>query len=655
VFGAGFLAAFVAGLGAVAISPAAAAPPVSTEAALRAALALPGTTDVVLANSIDLTDCGAGGGDLDRAGAVTIDGAGFTITQTCPGERVLESTSGTLTLQSITITGGSQTGSGAVLGGGVRAAGDLVLDDATVSGNSLSGDGVFGGGVEADGAITLIASHVDENTATSTAGSYGAGVLGGAGQDVTITDSSVDGNTAMMTSDEDFRGVDGGGVALLANHNNFAPVQPMAGTVHLVRSSVSGNDVRAATAGQSPGSQALVLGGGIYAATAVLDASHVDGNELDPSNAVSAVGWGGGVAALTALTANDSTLDRNVIAPDGPLGIAEGGAAFVPQGPIVLTDSSAQENQVAVDGASGYAYCGALLAFDATLTGSTISHNVASAPTFAFAGGVCASKATIATSKIEANSVTSPTGEAFGGGAVFEEGEIRDTTLSTNNASGAISHGGAVTQAELTSGDPVGTLTFVNSTVSGNQATGPASSAGGIDLPGQIAGLPAGTGTVSLVFTTVASNAAASGANIRASASDSAVTTFASTISTPLGGGTNCAGVTPTDQGYTQVTDTSCGTTAAGDPQLSALGDNGGPTETMLPSATSPLLDQVPSDACLALITTDQRGVTRPQGSACDVGAVEREVPVPPDIPAPPIDGLTAAPAAVVAEPRFTG
>ena len=60
------------------------------------------------------------------------------------------------------------------------------------------------------------------------------------------------------------------------------------------------------------------------------------------------------------------------------------------------------------------------------------------------------------------------------------------------------------------------------------------------------------------------------------------------------------------------------------DPLLGSLADNGGGTLTHLPTATSPLLDAA---ACLSGITTDQRGVTRPQGAgatACDMGAVER-------------------------------
>jgi hypothetical protein len=55
----------------------------------------------------------------------------------------------------------------------------------------------------------------------------------------------------------------------------------------------------------------------------------------------------------------------------------------------------------------------------------------------------------------------------------------------------------------------------------------------------------------------------------------------------------------------------------------------------MLPASTSPLLDAVPAASCQAdgasAVTTDQRGVTRPQGTGCDIGAVEVAVAVPVD------------------------
>lgn len=54
---------------------------------------------------------------------------------------------------------------------------------------------------------------------------------------------------------------------------------------------------------------------------------------------------------------------------------------------------------------------------------------------------------------------------------------------------------------------------------------------------------------------------------------------------------------------------------------LGPLQDNGGATATMLPGAGSALIDAVPRRA--GCLRTDQRGISRPQGRACDAGAVE--------------------------------
>lgn len=55
---------------------------------------------------------------------------------------------------------------------------------------------------------------------------------------------------------------------------------------------------------------------------------------------------------------------------------------------------------------------------------------------------------------------------------------------------------------------------------------------------------------------------------------------------------------------------------------LDALADNGGATQTHALLAGSPALDAANGGSCLA---TDQRGVARPQGAACDIGAYEAE------------------------------
>jgi hypothetical protein len=54
---------------------------------------------------------------------------------------------------------------------------------------------------------------------------------------------------------------------------------------------------------------------------------------------------------------------------------------------------------------------------------------------------------------------------------------------------------------------------------------------------------------------------------------------------------------------------------------LAPLGDNGGPIPTRSPTATSPLIDYIPLTQCPT--QEDAHATVRPQGAACDVGAVE--------------------------------
>jgi hypothetical protein len=86
----------------------------------------------------------------------------------------------------------------------------------------------------------------------------------------------------------------------------------------------------------------------------------------------------------------------------------------------------------------------------------------------------------------------------------------------------------------------------------------------------------------------------------------------------------NCAGST-TDGGHNlSFGDASCPATfASGDPRLGVLQDNGGPTPTIALGAGSAAID-----AGAGCPSTDQRGVIRPVGTACDIGAYELAPPV---------------------------
>jgi predicted outer membrane repeat protein len=216
-------------------------------------------------------------------------------------------------------------------------------------------------------------------------------------------------------------------------------------------------------------------------------------------------------------------------------------------------------------------------------------------------------------------------GAAITGGSM----NIVDSTFSGNNA-GADGVGGAIFSF---SNDPENTqLHVTNSTFSGNTAGDQGGAIQAEDL--------------TLVYVTLAGNTSPNGANLNAAN----LTSFGSVVALPQGGDNCDVGDATTSNGYNFSDDDSCGFTAgtdqqgAGDPGLGELAANGGPTETRLPAAGSPLIGAIPDASCQADgasgITADQRGVARPQPDGCDIGAVE-------------VEG--AVPAPVVLEPTFTG
>lgn len=80
-----------------------------------------------------------------------------------------------------------------------------------------------------------------------------------------------------------------------------------------------------------------------------------------------------------------------------------------------------------------------------------------------------------------------------------------------------------------------------------------------------------------------------------------------------LSGGTGLAIALMADSG-------NCDPQFNDDPQLQPLGANGGATATLAVGSASPALDAGDAEFCL---DSDQRGVSRPQGDGCDLGAFE--------------------------------
>ena len=247
----------------------------------------------------------------------------------------------------------------------------------------------------------------------------------------------------------------------------------------------------------------------------------------------------------------------------------------------------------------------------ATVTNSTITDNFAPDS----AGGLRVSNGNLilTNSTISDNNVSGNDAGVFVNGAAT----VTNSTINGNRADSGGQGGGL---------EATGAIVITNSTISDNTAAG---GGGGIRAPN--AGL-------TLVYSTVAANSSNSlrGANIDGSGSIP-LTSFGSVVALAAGGGTNCHNLSgTTSHGFNLEDDggASCGfSIGTGDlapgsaPNLGSLANNGGSTQTRLPQAGSPLVDAIPVGSCQASIaadvTTDQIGTTRPQGPACDVGAVE--------------------------------
>jgi hypothetical protein len=207
---------------------------------------------------------------------------------------------------------------------------------------------------------------------------------------------------------------------------------------------------------------------------------------------------------------------------------------------------------------------------------------------------------------------------------------VRDSAFTgnspTNNRSAAIFN--------------TGTLTVTNSTFTGNSGgtygiIGARSASGPLTLEQVTLSGNTGRGVVSqssgaatLRYVTLAqSNNAtavfAVGQAIRLESSSIASTSGGSACETISGGSF-------TSGGYNLVSDATCALSGMGDqnsviPLLAALGNYGGSIQTRLPLPGSPAINAIPSgtNGCGTTIATDPRGIARPQGGACDIGAVE--------------------------------
>lgn len=219
------------------------------------------------------------------------------------------------------------------------------------------------------------------------------------------------------------------------------------------------------------------------------------------------------------------------------------------------------------------------------------------------------------------NSTISDNSAAGGGGIVNEKGTVSVVNSTITNNRATFDGSGIVNLNR-------GTLSVVNSTISDNHTPG---TGGGI----------LNDSTLSVVNSTITGNSASSGGGI---ASSGTLLTLANTIIANSLNGGDCVRVVGTlDSSHSLIGDgLACvngvnTNNLTGDPKLGPLQKYGVPGDRPLLVhallAGSPAINKGNNSVCAHLATVnnlDQRGITRPQGTVCDIGAYELVDAIPP-------------------------
>ncbi len=340
----------------------------------------------------------------------------------------------------------------------------------------------------------------------------------------------------------------------------------------------------------------------------------IQGNEISTTGAENI--YGGGIYSFAAnLIVQDSAINLNTLSKsvDASATSAKGGGIYFDGDDtysFTLTDSELVANSIsnAQKGVQG----GAIYirdALDITIDTNTVMLNTADASHATDAGATASGgglvldsnlAGTIINSTFIENSATSESSAAITrGGALYTTDstlEIINSTFEANLSFGVYqSTGGAISSL-------VGTTDISFVTINGNiagDATSTGFSRGG--------GVHSSSGTVNLIHSILSTNEVFS--------------TFSTT-------GPNC-GTSIVSLGNNVIDDTAgctgvIGSDLESDPELVALTGNGGDTDTMEISDSSPALNLATdcTDVDGDDVTTDQRGAPRQDG-ACDAGAYE--------------------------------
>jgi hypothetical protein len=302
---------------------------------------------------------------------------------------------------------------------------------------------------------------------------------------------------------------------------------------------------------------------------------------------------------------------------------------------LTITGGHAANNAFTNRGGGIYNHDAALTVSNSVITDNYALDDGGGIYSYAAAGSVTVVNSTVSGNRAGATA----DGNAYGGGIYSQDSPVtvRNSTVSGNNSGG---DGGGIYMSSRYVVDP--SLTIENSTVANNTAgSGTSDDGGGIwlccgdnnqsltlkssTITGNHVGGGSGFGGGVVLFSVLAPNV-----NIQNSIIANNTGNHGNDIYSENGGQIGFSlikelNADSTDTGYS-FTNTGPNITGV-DPQLNGLASNGGPTQTELPSATSPVIDKGNSFG----LNSDQRGVVRPidfpaipnAGDGSDIGAVE--------------------------------
>jgi predicted outer membrane repeat protein len=556
--------------------------PVADACTLRGAVAAAnadtGNVDTIdFAAGITTVSLNIGSGVINMTNSMVINGTGVTVNATGNGtDGVFEDDTAATSVQitGLTIENGTHT-TGDGVGGGfeLQAGAALTLDSVTFSSNTASAGG---GAIFDNGTLTVDDSTFNSNTSTGTTNVTGGGAINMPNPDGS---ASISGSTFTGNAAEFGGGIDSPSTATLTLTNSQINNSTCTGTLGTEGCGIydfgtvgTYDNVSLSGTSATDTGPVGVEGGAVYLKA---NANQVSGLTISGTT-VSASSVEGGALYNDAggtTTVTNASITNTTVNGTGATGVIDGGVIYNVAG-LSLTTVNAT---------------GATLTADEEVQGGFFDND----------GAATATDVTFGSGTVSVTGGATPEAD---GSALFNDGTLAATNMTVDDVTATVAAGGTfnygVDIASATGN------TFTNATIANNTMSGPAANTFGLFV--------VGGDSLSLLNTIVAASPAA----------------------------TNCGFGTAgaiASQGHNLDNGASCDMNAAGDlknanPEVQPLANNGGSVLTGALASTSPAIDAGTNTGCP---TTDARGVSRPQGTSCDIGAYEYVTPAPPPPPPP--------------------